>query len=75
MADHRIDCVTKPNRNSSHKRITNVGGPNPDDSGRWKATVPDVVNYIDSKANRFFTSEGSAVAWGGVRTSTAGGGA
>ena len=72
MADYRIDCVNKPDRNSPHERITNVGGPKPDGSGRWKATVPEVVGYIDSKAHRFFTSEAGAVAWVGVRTSAAG---
>ena len=60
MADYRIDCVNKPGRDSPHERITNVGGPKPDGSGRWKATVPDVVGYIESKAHRFFTSEAGA---------------
>ena len=72
MADYRIDCVNKPDRNNSHDRITHVGGPSPDGSGRWKATVPDVVGYIESKAHRFFTSEAGTVAWVGVRTSAVG---
>jgi hypothetical protein len=72
MADYQIDCINKPNRNSAHEHITHVGGPNPDSSGRWKDTVPNIVRHIEQKTHRFFTSEGGAVAWVGVRTSAAG---
>ncbi|MEA2878508.1 MAG: hypothetical protein QOF14_3704 [Hyphomicrobiales bacterium] len=72
MADYRIDCVNKPDRNSPHERITNVGGPSPDGAGRWKESVPNVVRFIENKEHRFYTSEGSASAWVGVRTSAAG---
>ncbi len=72
MADYRIDCVNKPNRNSPHEHITHVGGPNPDGSGRWKETVPNVVRMIEQKTHRFYTAEGGATAWVGVRTSAAG---
>jgi hypothetical protein len=70
--DYRIDCVTKPNRNSPHEHITHVGGPNPDGSGRWKETAANVVRFIESKQHRFYTREGNASAWVGVRTSAAG---
>jgi hypothetical protein len=43
MADYRIDFINKPNRNGPHEHITHVGGPNPDDNGHWKDTVPHVV--------------------------------
>lgn len=72
MADYRIDCVNKPNRNSSHEHITHVGGPKSDGSGRWKETVPNVVRMIEQKTHRFFTSEGGVTALVGVRTSAAG---
>jgi hypothetical protein len=52
------------------KSITHVGGPNPDGAGRWKNPTADVVAFIDSKAHRFYTQEGSAKAWVAVRTST-----
>jgi hypothetical protein len=72
MADHRIDCINKPDRNSAHEHITHVGGPNPGGTGRWRDTVPNVVNMIEAKAHRFYTNEGGVSAWVGVRTSAAG---
>jgi hypothetical protein len=72
MADYRIDCVNKPDRNSPHERITHVGGPKPDATGRWKDTVENVVTFIEKKEHRFYTREGNASAWVGVRTSQAG---
>lgn len=70
--DYRIDCVNKPHRNSPHEHITHVGGPNPDGNGRWKDTVPNVVRFIEGKQHGFYTREGTASAWVGVRTSAAG---
>jgi hypothetical protein len=72
MADHRIDCINKPDRFSPHEAITHVGGPAPDGSGRWKDSVPNVVRFIENKTHRFYTKEGNASAWVGVRTSAAG---
>ena len=72
MADYRIDCINKPDRLSPHEAITHVGGPNPDGSGRWKDTVPNVVRIIEAKTHQFYTKEGNASAWVGVRTSAAG---
>jgi hypothetical protein len=71
MTDYRIDCVNKPDRTNAHDRISHVGGPNPDGS-RWKDTVPTIVGFIESKAHRFYTSEGGKSAWVGVRISAAG---
>lgn len=72
MADYRIDCINKPDRNSPHERITHAGGPNPDGSGRWKDTVPNIVAFIESKNHRFYVQEGNTRVWVGVRTSGAG---
>jgi hypothetical protein len=72
VADYRVDCVNKPDRNSPHERITNVGGPKPDGTGRWKDSVPNVVRFIENKEHRFYTNEGGVSAWVGVRTSAAG---
>lgn len=72
MADYRIDCINKPDRNSAHDHITHVGGPKPDGSGRWKDTVPNVVGLIEAKTHRFYTNENGAVAWVGVNTSSSG---
>ena len=72
MADYRIDCINKPDRNSAHERITHAGGPNPDNNGRWKDTVPNIVRFIEQNTHRFYTNEGGKVAWVGVRTSANG---
>lgn len=72
MADYRIDCVNKPNRNSAHEHITHVGGPNPSGVGRWKDPVAAVARLIEQNTHRFYTSEGGATAFVGVRTSAAG---
>jgi hypothetical protein len=70
MADYRIACVNKPDRNSPHERITHVGGPKPDGTGTWKDTVANVVGFIENNQHRFYTKEGNASAWVAVRTST-----
>jgi hypothetical protein len=72
MADYRIDCINKPNRSSPHEHITAAGGPSPAGAGRWKDSVPNIVRIIESKEHRFYTKEGNAAAWVGVRTSAAG---
>jgi hypothetical protein len=72
MTDYRIDCINKPDRNSAHEHITHAGGPNPDGTGRWKESVPNIVRFIENKEHRFYTKEGNASAWVGVRTSAAG---
>lgn len=72
MTDYRIDCVEKPHRNSPHEHITHVGGPKPDGAGRWRDTTANVVAFIEGKQHRFYTKEGNASAWVGVRTSAAG---
>lgn len=71
MTDYRIDRVRKPDRFSPHERITHVSGPTPE-GGRWKNPVDDVVGWIERNQHRFYTSEGQASAWVGVRTSAAG---
>jgi hypothetical protein len=72
MADYRIDCINKPNRSSANEHITAAGGPSPTGVGRWKDTVPNIVRFIESKEHRFYTKEGNATAWVGVKTSAAG---
>ncbi len=72
MADYRIDCVTKPHRDSPHEHITAVGGPNPATGSRWNDTAANVVRFIDDKVHRFYTEERGARAWVGVNTSSGG---
>ena len=51
MADVQITCVTKPDRNSTHDRITHVGGPG---GGGWKWPAEDVVASIENRTDTFF---------------------
>jgi hypothetical protein len=50
MADCRISCVRKPNRNSPHEHITHVGNP----SANWMWPREDVIRSIEQKTNTFF---------------------
>ena len=51
LVDVQITCVTKPDRNSDHDRITHVGGPA---GGRWKWPAENVVASIETGTNTFF---------------------
>jgi uncharacterized protein DUF3892 len=72
VTDYRIDCVNKPDRDNRHESITDAGGPKPDGVGRWKDTVANIVAFIEGGSHRFYTKEGNASAWVGVRTSASG---
>ena len=50
MPDVRITCVTKPDRNSPHDRITDVGGAA---GGGWRWRTEDVVASIEARTNTF----------------------
>jgi hypothetical protein len=47
MADARVKCITKPNRDSQHEHITHLGGQD------WKWTREQVIASIDQKTNTF----------------------
>lgn len=72
MADYQIDCIIKPDRDSRHERITHAGGPTPERGGRWQDTVPNIVRFIEAKTHRFYTQQGNARTYVGVRTSANG---
>lgn len=48
MADVRVTCITKPNRDSAHEYITHLGG-----SG-WYWTRDEVIVSIEGKFNSFY---------------------
>ena len=54
MADIRVDCVNKTDRQSAHERIHSLGGPQPSGNGRWKMSQEDVIRSIDTREHRFF---------------------
>ena len=48
MADVRVTCINKPDRDSQHDRITHLGGTN------WKWTAQQVINSINAQTNTFY---------------------
>lgn len=49
MADVRVTCITKQDRDSKHEGITHLGG-----SG-WFWTRAQVIASIEAKTNTFYT--------------------
>lgn len=56
--DLRIDCINKTDRYNPHERISNVGGPNPGATTRWKSTQQQAIAYIESGQHSFYTLVG-----------------
>jgi hypothetical protein len=47
MADARVTCITKPDRESAHEHITHLGG------STWTWTREEVIASSDNKTNPF----------------------
>ena len=48
MADVRVTCINKPDRNSPHEHITHLGG------NGWWWTREQVIESIEQRTNTFF---------------------
>ena len=48
MADVRVTCINKPDRDSQHDRITHLGG------DTWKWTAQQVIDSINAETNTFY---------------------
>lgn len=66
MADVQVTCITKPDRQNDHESITHLGN----STGKW--SVSQVISWIESGANSFYTSVSGKRAEVGVRTSPRG---
>lgn len=53
MSEYKVNCVTKPDRFSTHEHITHIG--NIDD--KWRLTRESAIQRIDSKRDAFYTVE------------------
>lgn len=52
MADVQVTCINKTPRNDPYEGITHLGN----SSGKW--TRQQVIDWIESKSNTFYTSSG-----------------
>lgn len=55
MKEYEVNCVNKPNRNSSHEHITHIGHT----SNKWRLTRESAISRIESKAEAFYTVDRS----------------
>jgi Protein of unknown function (DUF3892) len=51
MKEHKVNCITKPDRFNTHEHIAYIG--NVDD--KWKLTRESAIQRIDSKEEAFYT--------------------
>lgn len=51
MADVRVTCINKPDRQSQHEHITHLGGQG------WHWTANQVIDSIDAGTNTFFVRD------------------
>ena len=62
----QVECINKPNRDSSEEAITHIGGPT------WKFDVPDAIRKIENREWTFYTLVNGKRAEIGVNTSKSG---
>ena len=51
MSDVRVECITKPNRETKHEHITHLGGTG---GGGWRWAREQVIASIEQRTNTFF---------------------
>ncbi len=64
MADaFQVRCVNKSDRYNPHERIINIGGANPDGSGRWKISQQAAIEGIEAGKWKFYVSVDGQSVW------------
>lgn len=51
MKELEVNCVNKPNRNSSHEHITHIGHT----SNKWRLTREAAIARIEAKSEAYYT--------------------
>jgi len=51
MQEFEVNCINKPNRQSSHEHITHIGNANTN----WRITRESAIQRIDGKAEQYYT--------------------
>jgi hypothetical protein len=51
VKEFEVNCINKPNRESSHEHITHIGNMN----GNWRLTRESAIQRIESNTEAFFT--------------------
>ncbi|WDJ78742.1 DUF3892 domain-containing protein [Xanthomonas campestris] len=54
---HKIGCINKDDRQDKYNRITHVGGTG-SDGKRWKLSLDEAINGIETDKYAFFTHVG-----------------
>jgi hypothetical protein len=51
MKEFEVNCINKPNRESTHEHITHIGN----NVANWRLTRESAIRRIDDKTEAFFT--------------------
>lgn len=63
MASYQVVCITKPNPNSSHEHITDIGYYESSLKPNVNISVKEVIRRIEAKIDQFYVETGKDKAY------------